>query len=708
MRPKTFLLLILLTAGSPWLAFAQANGARPRVIVSSDIGGSDPDDFQSMVHYLVYADAFETEGLVSSPPQAGRDRDIQSCIDTYAQDFTHLRTGSRHYPSPESLRQVTRQGAIHPQAKQQPDVHISAGAKWIIERAHAGDARPLYVLVWGSITDVAQAVHADPSIKQKLRIYSIGSWNTRQDPRARDYLFDHHPDLWWIENDTTFRGMYMGGVQKGDLGNRSFPQQHIQGHGHLGALFMDKKADIKMGDTPSVLYLLHGDPGQPESEHWGGAFVRPEPKARPTYWHDNPAASLSFNDKAGAKTVNRWREAYLRDWQQRMDRTTTKSPRFKPPRDIAEGSVAGLSSMDAGDIDGDGRADVIAIEGGKHAGGRRTFAWFKAPVNAQGTWQRFEFNLDAPLRSFLGAAKLADMDGDGDLDLVVSSDNHSGNKREAEILVFDNPQPHRSATAAWSWHKTNENPWPYHHINDMEIADMDGNGRRDIVVRSLQPNEIHILFNDGPSAYMRKSIATGLPESEGLAVGDINNDGRIDIAFTGFWLQSPAQPRSESYSRRPIDPHYHTVNQNTKEALGDIDGDGWQDILIAPAEAFRNGGEQDLAWYRNPGSNYESPWPRNILQSQTNNHHTVKLGDLDNDSDLDVVVGVPWKPQRVQIYLNLGSGSFSPPVTLCQDKGLYSGILADLDNDGDLDIIGQDTYARESKPWIYENLSMDD
>jgi hypothetical protein len=58
---------------------------------------------------------------------------------------------------------------------------------------------------------------------------------------------------------------------------------------------------------------------------------------------------------------------------------------FKPPKDIAGGVVLGLSSMDAGDIDNDGLIDVVAIEGGKHAGGRKTFAWFKAPANTQGT-----------------------------------------------------------------------------------------------------------------------------------------------------------------------------------------------------------------------------------------------------------------------------------------------------------------------------------
>jgi len=297
-----------------------------RVIVSTDIGGSDPDDFQSMVHYLLCADVFETEGLISSPPHKGRVRDILECITAYEKDYVNLRTWSRDYPTPDALRDVTRQGAVDPQLSDEPAAKISAGAKLIIARAHAKDRRPVYVLVWGSITDVAQAVHADPSIKTRLRIYSIGSWNTRQDPKARNYLFDKHPDLWWIESDTTFRGMYQGGFQDGDLGNRSFPDKHVKGHGHLGSLFMRKKADIKMGDTPSVLYLLHGDPGRPETDHWGGAFVRPFPDTRPTYWHDSPDKLLSDRGKDGAKTVNRWRRDYLADWKARMDRDLAKKP----------------------------------------------------------------------------------------------------------------------------------------------------------------------------------------------------------------------------------------------------------------------------------------------------------------------------------------------------------------------------------------------
>lgn len=296
-------------------------GQRPRVIISTDIGGSDPDDFQSMVHLFVYADLFDIEGLVSSPPRQGRAKHIHEVIDAYEKDYPNLLSHSARYPKPKQLREVTKQGAIDP-APEQGFSEPTEGSKWIVARAQVEDQRPLWILGWGSITDVAQAVHDAPGIKQKIRVYSIGSWNTKEDPAARKYLFQNHKDLWWIEADTTFRGMYMGGAQEGDLGNRTFPEKHIQGHGALGAFFMSKKPDIKMGDTPSALYLLRGNADDPASDHWGGAFVK-QP-GRPNYWHDNQEKDLTESGKEGAKTVNRWREAFLRDWQTRMERTTRR------------------------------------------------------------------------------------------------------------------------------------------------------------------------------------------------------------------------------------------------------------------------------------------------------------------------------------------------------------------------------------------------
>lgn len=312
-----FLVLLPAIAGAEEPAGGALAGHRPRVIVSTDIGGSDPDDFQSMVHLLVYADVLDLEGLISSPPGRGRSEHIEECLTDYETDYPQLRRHSKSYPSPQALREITRQGATDaaPRAGWSEE---TAGSRWIIERARADDPRPLWVLVWGSITDVAQAVHDAPEIKGRIRVYSIGSWNTQQDPAARDYLFREHPDLWWIECDTTFRGMYMGGTQSGKLGNKSFVETHVKGHGALGNLFFAKKRDIKMGDTPSLQYLLRGNPDDPTAQHWGGAFVKND--HGPNYWTDNPDKSLSEGNRAGAKTVNRWRAEYLQDWQTRMDR----------------------------------------------------------------------------------------------------------------------------------------------------------------------------------------------------------------------------------------------------------------------------------------------------------------------------------------------------------------------------------------------------
>jgi len=72
-------------------------------------------------------------------------------------------------------------------------------------------------------------------------------------------------------------------------------------------------------DFQSMVHLLRGAPGEPMADHWGGAFVRTD--HGPHYWTDDPAPALREGKRPGAKTVSRWREDYLRDWERRMDRT---------------------------------------------------------------------------------------------------------------------------------------------------------------------------------------------------------------------------------------------------------------------------------------------------------------------------------------------------------------------------------------------------
>src|SRR3954451_15988407 len=92
------------------LVFAAGLAAQPRVVVSSDIGGTDPDDFQSMVHLLLYADRFDLERMISSPPGAGRLENILQVIDAYERDYSNLKTWSARYPAPAALRAISKQG----------------------------------------------------------------------------------------------------------------------------------------------------------------------------------------------------------------------------------------------------------------------------------------------------------------------------------------------------------------------------------------------------------------------------------------------------------------------------------------------------------------------------------------------------------------------------------------------------------------------
>ena len=252
------------------------DGNRYRVIVSTDIGGTDPDDFQSMVHLLLYADIFDIEGLISTSGISGpgRKQDIFDVIDCYEKDFDNLKKHSDQYPTPDSLRALTKQGEIN--FVPYPGVqNPTEGSEWIIECARRDDPRPLHILGWGGLEDIAQALHDAPDILPKLRVYWVGGPNKKWGPHQYQYVVDNHSDLWIIEVNSTYRGWFVGGNQDGEWGNKEFVTQHIAGKGALGEYFNTKlEGIIKMGDTPSVGWLLRGTPEDPSQPSWGGNFVR--------------------------------------------------------------------------------------------------------------------------------------------------------------------------------------------------------------------------------------------------------------------------------------------------------------------------------------------------------------------------------------------------------------------------------------------------
>lgn len=248
---------------------------KPRILISTDIGGTDPDDNQSMVHYLMYSNRFHTEGLISSPSYGrGNKKEIERMIDLYEQDYPKLQGFSTNFPSPNDLKKVTKQGqsGMAPFSGYQSSTE---GSDWIIHCAKKVSKHPLWILVWGGLDDLAQALHDAPDIQHKIKIYWIGGPNKKWSTNSYAYIVEHFPDLWFIEANATYRGFFANTELTGPLSNENFYKYTIEGGGALATDFRQYyNGDLKMGDTPSVLYLLHGDIENPTSASWGGRFQK--------------------------------------------------------------------------------------------------------------------------------------------------------------------------------------------------------------------------------------------------------------------------------------------------------------------------------------------------------------------------------------------------------------------------------------------------
>lgn len=226
---------------------------KPRILICTDIGGTDPDDNQSMAHFLMYSDEFDTEGLVSSPSYGtGCKEEILRMIDVYEKDLPKLKQHAPELASPGYLRSITKQGRKGP-APLCGYQTATEGSDWIVKCARKDDPRPLYVLVWGGLDDLAQALHDAPDIAPKIRVYWIGGPNKKWSVNSYVYIVEKFPDLWMIENNVSYRAFISDGKNT-DKYNRGFYERFVKGAGTLGDDFYAYlEGRPKMGDTPSLL-----------------------------------------------------------------------------------------------------------------------------------------------------------------------------------------------------------------------------------------------------------------------------------------------------------------------------------------------------------------------------------------------------------------------------------------------------------------------
>lgn len=339
---------------------------KPRLIVITDIG-TEPDDIQSLVRLLTYANEFDIEGLIASTSGHLRTRVhpefIDRRIDAYGEVLDNLRVHDERYPDADALKAVVRASdPIYGMAGVGRGKHTEA-AQLIIDAVDAPDSRPLWVAIWGGAAPLAEALwrvresrspQAVEAFIAKLRVYSISDQDDTS-PWARMVF----PELFWITSlhaTTEYRLSTWVGIMSLEpwtnpavIGN-DWLNANIRDHGPLGALYPLPIFGVE-GDTPSFLHLIPnglGFPGRPDWGGWGGRHGKvADFLGLWTDVTDTVTGSDGQSHTGNQATVWRWREDFQNDFAARMDWTVAE--RYEdanhPPQPVLNGKLGLLPVM---------------------------------------------------------------------------------------------------------------------------------------------------------------------------------------------------------------------------------------------------------------------------------------------------------------------------------------------------------------------------
>jgi hypothetical protein len=177
--------------------------------------------------------------------------------------------------------------------------------------------------------------------------------------------------------------------------------------------------------------------------------------------------------------------------------------------------------LDVRDIDGDGWYDIAAGNGEQYV------AWWKNPGTGRGQWQRYILGTTQPHPA--DRLRLADINGDGRTDLVVTEERYPGKEPDANLFWFQQPS---DPTARWERHHIITE----YSLNNLDVADFDRDGDVDIVTCEHKgPNlQLQLFENDGQGHFSMHVIDKDKESHLGTLTADLDGDGDLDIVSIGW------------------------------------------------------------------------------------------------------------------------------------------------------------------------------
>jgi hypothetical protein len=335
------------------------------------------------------------------------------------------------------------------------------------------------------------------------------------------------------------------------------------------------------------------------------------------------------------------------------------------------------------DLDGDGDPDVIAATAGAEG------LWFENTAGNGSTWTPRTVGL----AQGEDETTAADLDGDGDLDLLV---------------------PMTSA-AAVGWHENvagNATVWARHTIatavagpRSVTAMDLDRDGDLDALAASQNDNTVawyENLAGDG-SSWAKRTIATDASFPNAVAAADLDGDGDPDAVSAAFnggtiaWFRNATLHESACFAP----PRAISTAAAGAQSLvpADVDGDGDQDAV---STAFLG---NTVAWHENLGG--AAAWATRTITTAFDQAARVAVGDVDRDGDVDVAaVQGNFAGGALAWFKNTaGNGSAWTAQTVSTAFGRATHVeLIDLSGDGDLDLLASGYYS--TTRW-FENAAGD-
>ncbi|TFF89529.1 MAG: hypothetical protein EU549_00220, partial [Promethearchaeota archaeon] len=313
-------------------------------------------------------------------------------------------------------------------------------------------------------------------------------------------------------------------------------------------------------------------------------------------------------------------------------------------------SFGNYMSVELGDLDDDGWLDIVAgygIEG--HILRNDHTPW-------NGTWENYKF---VP-SSWVSIKDLgvADFDHDGNLDIAGTSAS-----KKCLYIWKNNGTAFR---ANWAQYKIGSSDPS--EMRFMKITDFDKDSWPDIVSTD---HEGHLYFwrnNHTPFIsnwpdYVVQTIGGGQNQ---ITVADMDFDGDPDISTYATYtsltntkvLECDDTPFNNSWNSYTI---YNQYYASYGIDSGDVDSDGWEDIVVAPVTTI--GGDTRLTIIPNNHSPFNNWWDYYIIYNDTDSSRSedIKLLDIDRDGDLDILIA-SYSPYGIYCWKNLAEQDFTGPT----------------------------------------------